>query len=50
VCIFILVKMHALFCILSVCQELCRSNRSNAFFVRGFGRALFYFLGGYLYV
>ena len=39
--LFALAKMHALFGILVVCfGGLCSSNRSYAFFVRGYGRAL----------
>lgn len=41
--IFTMVKMHTPFYILGGKSEMCRSNRSYAFFVRGFGRALFSF-------
>ena len=40
---FLLVKMHALFSHTCMrCRDLCRSKTSYAFFVRGFGCALFY--------
>lgn len=42
VCIFISEKMQALFShTLAAVENLFRSNRSSAFFVRGFGCALF---------
>ena len=46
VCIFTLVKMHALLSILVRVCNLCRSKRSYAFFVRGYGCALFILRGG----
>lgn len=37
------VKIHALFCILSVRMWICLTTRSHVFFMRGLGCAFFYY-------